>query len=137
MVVAPSCFLAGRGRGGRLAAAGAVDGPPQLGDPGGSGGGHQQGPGDDGQQQGDPGRQPHLGAQEAELHGLRVLRDEDHQHDQGERAPAIKAVRMSLVRVHRYQIQGRLLLPGPASQQPAISELLDLLTSQRETTEHS
>ncbi len=43
-----------------------------------------RGPGDGGQQQGDPDRQPHLGAQEAELHGLRVLRDEDHQHDQGE-----------------------------------------------------
>ena len=40
-------------------------------------------------------------------------------------------------RRNRYQIQGRLLLPGPASQQPAIGELLDLLTSQRETTEHS
>ena len=40
-------------------------------------------------------------------------------------------------RRNRYQIQARLLLPGPASQQPAIGELLDLLTSQRETTEHS
>jgi DNA-binding IclR family transcriptional regulator len=40
-------------------------------------------------------------------------------------------------RRNRYQIQGRLLLPGPASQQPAIGELLDLLTSQRETTEYS
>jgi len=40
-------------------------------------------------------------------------------------------------RRNRYQIQGRLPLPGPASQQPAIGELLDLLTSQRETTEHS
>jgi len=40
-------------------------------------------------------------------------------------------------RRNRYQIQGRLLLPGPASQQPAIGKLLDLLTSQRETTEHS
>ena len=39
-------------------------------------------------------------------------------------------------RRNRYQIQGRLLLPGPASQQPAIGELLDLLTSQRETMEH-
>ena len=40
-------------------------------------------------------------------------------------------------RRNRCHIQGRLLLPGPASQQPAIGELLDLLTSQRETTEHS
>ena len=40
-------------------------------------------------------------------------------------------------RRNRYQIQARLPLPGPASQQPAIGELLDLLTSQRETTEHS
>jgi hypothetical protein len=37
----------------------------------------------------------------------------------------------------RCQIQGRLLLPGPASQKPATGELLGLLTSQRETTEHS
>jgi DNA-binding IclR family transcriptional regulator len=40
-------------------------------------------------------------------------------------------------RRNRYQIQARLPLPGPASQQPSIGELLDLLTSQRETTEHS
>ena len=40
-------------------------------------------------------------------------------------------------RRNRYQIQARLPLPGPASQQPTIGELLDLLTSQRETTEHS
>ena len=40
-------------------------------------------------------------------------------------------------RRNRYQIQARLPLPGPASQQPAIGELLDLLTSQRKTTEHS
>ena len=40
-------------------------------------------------------------------------------------------------RRNRYQIQACLPLPGPASQQPAIGELLDLLTSQRETTEHS
>ena len=38
-----------------------------------------------------------------------------------------------LSRRNRYQIQARLPLPGPASQQPAIGELLDLLTSQRET----
>jgi DNA-binding IclR family transcriptional regulator len=37
----------------------------------------------------------------------------------------------------RCQIQARLPLPGPASQKPATGELLDLLTSQRETTEHS
>jgi hypothetical protein len=40
-------------------------------------------------------------------------------------------------RRNRYQIQAHLLLPGPASQQRAIGGLLDLLTSQRETTEHS
>jgi DNA-binding IclR family transcriptional regulator len=40
-------------------------------------------------------------------------------------------------RRNRYQIQAHLPLPGPASQQPTIGELLDLLTSQRETTEHS
>jgi DNA-binding IclR family transcriptional regulator len=40
-------------------------------------------------------------------------------------------------RRNRYQIQAHLPLPGPASQQPAIGELLDLLNSQRETTEHS
>jgi hypothetical protein len=40
-------------------------------------------------------------------------------------------------RRNRYQIQACLPLPGPASQQPTIGELLDLLTSQRETTEHS
>ena len=36
----------------------------------------------------------------------------------------------------RYQIQARLPLPR-AIQQPTIGELLDLLTSQRKTTEHS
>jgi hypothetical protein len=40
-------------------------------------------------------------------------------------------------RRNRYQIQAHLPLPGPASQQPAIGELPDLLNSQRETTEHS
>jgi DNA-binding IclR family transcriptional regulator len=40
-------------------------------------------------------------------------------------------------RRNRYQIQAHLLLPGPASQQRAIGGLLDLLASQRETTEHS
>ena len=40
-------------------------------------------------------------------------------------------------RRNRYQIRAHLALPGPASQQPTIGELLDLLTSQRETTEHS
>jgi DNA-binding IclR family transcriptional regulator len=40
-------------------------------------------------------------------------------------------------RRNRYQIQAHLPLPGPASQQPTIGELLDLLTSQRQTTEHS
>jgi hypothetical protein len=40
-------------------------------------------------------------------------------------------------RRNRYQIQARLPLPGPASQQPTIGELPGLLTSQRETTEHS
>jgi hypothetical protein len=40
-------------------------------------------------------------------------------------------------RRNRYQIRARLPLPGPASQQPTIGELLGLLTSQRETTEHS
>jgi predicted transcriptional regulator of viral defense system len=39
-------------------------------------------------------------------------------------------------RRNRYQIQARLPLPR-ASQQPAIGELPGLLTSQRETTEHS
>ena len=36
-------------------------------------------------------------------------------------------------RRNRYQIQAHLPLAGPASQQPTIGELLDLLTSQRET----
>jgi hypothetical protein len=36
-----------------------------------------------------------------------------------------------------YQIRAHLPLPGPASQQPTIGELFGLLTSQRETTEHS
>ena len=40
-------------------------------------------------------------------------------------------------RRNRYQIQAHLPLPGPASQQSTIGELLDLLTSQRETTAHS
>jgi DNA-binding IclR family transcriptional regulator len=40
-------------------------------------------------------------------------------------------------RRNRYQIQAHLPVPGPASQQPTIGELLDLLTSQRQTTEHS
>jgi hypothetical protein len=40
-------------------------------------------------------------------------------------------------RRNRYQIQAHLPLPGPASQQPAIGELLDLLTSQREAAEPS
>jgi DNA-binding IclR family transcriptional regulator len=40
-------------------------------------------------------------------------------------------------RRNRYQIQAHLPLPGPASQQPTIGELLDLLTSQRETTENT
>ena len=47
------------------------------------------------------------------------------------------AIRHKDGRRNRYQIQAHLLLPGPASQQPAIGGLLDLLTSQRETTEHS
>jgi DNA-binding IclR family transcriptional regulator len=38
-------------------------------------------------------------------------------------------------RRNRYQIQAHLPLPGPASQQPTIGELLDLLTSQREAAE--
>jgi hypothetical protein len=40
-------------------------------------------------------------------------------------------------RRNRYEIQAHLPLPGPASQQPTIGELLDLLTSQRQITEHS
>jgi len=40
-------------------------------------------------------------------------------------------------RRNRYQIQAHLPLPGPTSQQSTIGELLDLLTSQRETTAHS
>jgi DNA-binding IclR family transcriptional regulator len=40
-------------------------------------------------------------------------------------------------RRNRYQIQAHLPLPGPASQQPTIGELLDLLTSQREAAEPS
>jgi hypothetical protein len=37
-------------------------------------------------------------------------------------------------RRNRYQIQAHLPLPEPASQQTTIGELLDLLTSQRDTT---
>jgi hypothetical protein len=40
-------------------------------------------------------------------------------------------------RRNRYQIQAHLPLPGPASQQLAVGELLDLLTSQREAAEPS
>jgi hypothetical protein len=40
-------------------------------------------------------------------------------------------------RRNRYQIQAHLPLPEPASQQPTIGELLDLLTSQREAAEPS
>jgi DNA-binding IclR family transcriptional regulator len=39
-------------------------------------------------------------------------------------------------RRNRYQIQAHLPLPGPASQQPTIGELLDLLITQHQTTEH-
>ena len=38
-------------------------------------------------------------------------------------------------RRYRYQIQAHLPLPGPASEQATIGELLDLLTSRREATE--
>src|SRR5436190_18143253 len=40
-------------------------------------------------------------------------------------------------RRNRYQIQAHLPLPEPASQQPTIGELLDLLASQREAAEPS
>ena len=40
-------------------------------------------------------------------------------------------------RRNRYQIQAHLPLPEPAGQQATIGELLDLLTSQREATEHT
>ena len=40
-------------------------------------------------------------------------------------------------RRNRYQIQAHLPLPEPASPQATIGELLDLLTSQRDTTQHS
>ena len=40
-------------------------------------------------------------------------------------------------RRNRYQIQAHLPLPGPASQHATIGELLSLLTSRPETTEHS
>ena len=39
-------------------------------------------------------------------------------------------------RRNRYQIQARLPLPEPASRHATIGELLGLLTSQRDTTEH-
>ena len=40
-------------------------------------------------------------------------------------------------RRNRYQIQARLPLPGPASQHPTTGKLPGLLTSQRQTTQHS
>ena len=40
-------------------------------------------------------------------------------------------------RRNRYQIQAHLPLPGPASQHVTIGELLSLLTSRPQTTEHS
>jgi hypothetical protein len=39
-------------------------------------------------------------------------------------------------RRNRYQIQAHLPLPEPASRHATIGELLGLLTSQRDTTEH-
>jgi predicted transcriptional regulator len=40
-------------------------------------------------------------------------------------------------RRNRYQIQAHLPLPEPPGQQATIGELLDLLTSQRQATEHT
>jgi len=54
----------------------------QLSDPGGSCRSHQQGSCDGGDQQDYREGRPDLGAKEADLHGVRVLDNEDHQHDQ-------------------------------------------------------
>jgi molybdopterin-guanine dinucleotide biosynthesis protein A len=64
----------------------AADGHPQLGDAGGPGGGHDEGPGDGGQQQRDGQGNLPVSAEEADRDRVRVLDDEDEHHDKDEGA---------------------------------------------------
>jgi molybdenum cofactor guanylyltransferase len=59
---------------------------PQLGDAGCPRGGHDEGPGDGGQQQRDGQGDPQVSAEEGDGHRVRVLDDEDENHDEDEGA---------------------------------------------------
>jgi molybdenum cofactor guanylyltransferase len=59
---------------------------PQLGDPRCPGGGHDEGPGDGGQQQRDGQGDPPVSAEEGDGHRVRVLDDEDEHHDEDDGA---------------------------------------------------
>jgi hypothetical protein len=63
-------------------AAVAADDAAELGDPGGSGGGHRGSAHDDGEKQRHGQREAQVRAQEADVHGVRILDDEDQHHDE-------------------------------------------------------
>jgi molybdenum cofactor guanylyltransferase len=75
---------ANRGLPGRASVA--AQAHPQLGDAGGPRDGHDEGPGDGGQQQRDGQGYPPVSAEEGNGHGVRVLDDEDEHHDEDEGA---------------------------------------------------
>jgi molybdenum cofactor guanylyltransferase len=64
----------------------AADTHPQLSDTGGPGDGHDEGPGDGGQQQRHGQGDPPVSAEEGDGHRVRVLDDEDEHHDEDEGA---------------------------------------------------
>jgi len=65
-------------------AAVAADDAAELGDPGGSGGGHRGSAHDDGEKQRHGQREAQVRAQEADVHGMCILDDKDQHHDEAD-----------------------------------------------------
>ena len=83
--------------------------PAQLRDPRRSGGGHQQGACDRGQQEGHGQREAQVSAEEADVHGVRVLDDEDHHYGEDGDTRDEPGAQATGPRVHSYADAGRFL----------------------------